>query len=59
MIVEDEREAYQGRHDYNYEQGSSPVPLNMVKGQFMVLIGFLRHVWLFGAKKCIIDSRMT
>jgi len=28
MIVEDEREAYQGRHDYNYEQGSSPVPLN-------------------------------
>jgi hypothetical protein len=22
------REAYQGRHDYNYEQGSSPVPLN-------------------------------
>jgi hypothetical protein len=28
MIVEDERETYQGRHDFNCEQGSSPVPLN-------------------------------
>jgi hypothetical protein len=28
MIVEDERDSYEGRHDYNYEQGSSFAPLN-------------------------------
>ena len=28
MIVEDERDSYEGRHDYNYDQGSSPAPLN-------------------------------
>ncbi|XP_066166005.1 protein ALP1-like [Oryza sativa Japonica Group] len=28
MIVEDERDSYEGRADFNYEQGSSPVPLN-------------------------------
>ena len=37
MIVEDEREAYQGRHDYNYEQGSSPVygqgPIRLRRGR--------------------------
>jgi len=28
MIVEDERDSDEGRHDYNYEQSSSPQPLN-------------------------------
>ena len=27
MIVEDERDSYEGRHDFNYEQGTSPIPL--------------------------------
>jgi len=61
MIVEDEREAYQGRHDYNYEQGSSPVPLNAydqgpIHGFDRVLeIG----VAIRSKIKCIVDSRMT